>query len=272
MSLRELHYLSEMHVLVQCMPWRRFSRRHPGISPHQDLLTALSRHFKVRSVAASTAPAGRGRISFRSNQDEDFFPRKRVVWLALAAALFASLAPLPAASESPSLRPWIEPSPEGPQRTFSLDDLRGTPRDLQAFKGNVVLLHFFATWCEPCVRELSSLQKLASIARDKPLKIVAIDVAEVDLRVRAFFEKWPVDFPVLLDRDRAVTKAWQVSALPSTVVLAPDLTPRLFIEGDLDWSRPDVLTTIETLYPAATRDTEPITIQTINNPREETTR
>jgi hypothetical protein len=73
-------------------------------------------------------------------------------------------------------------------------------------------------------------------------------------------------------RDRAVTKAWQVSALPSTVVLAPDLTPRLFVEGDLDWSRSDVLATIATLYPAAARRTEPITIQTINNPRGETTR
>lgn len=163
---------------------------------------------------------------------------------------------------------WVEGTPP----SFSLDDLHGAPRDLQAFKGNVVLLHFFATWCEPCVRELTSLQKLTSITRDKPLKIVAIDVAEVDLRVRAFFEKLPVDFPVLLDRDRAVTKAWRVSALPSTVVLAPDLAPRLFIEGDLDWSRPDVLTTIETLYPATASHAEPITIQTINNPHKEMTR
>ncbi|MBN8986425.1 MAG: TlpA family protein disulfide reductase [Rhizobiales bacterium] len=190
------------------------------------------------------------------------------MWIALAAAFFIGLAPSPAASESPSLRPWTEGTP----RSFSLDDLHGTSRDRQTFKGNVVLLHFFATWCEPCVRELSSLQALTEIARDKPLKIVAVDVAEVDLRVRSFFEKLPVSFPVLLDRDRTVTKTWQISALPSTVVLASDLTPRLFIEGDLDWSRPDVLTTIEKLYPAATPNTEPITIQTINNPREETTR
>lgn len=180
------------------------------------------------------------------------------MWIAQAVALLISLAPFPAASESPALRPWTE----GAQRSFSLDDLRGVPRDLQDYKGQVVLLHFFATWCEPCVREITSLQTLTTIARGKPLKIVAIDVAEVDLRVRAFFDKLPVNFPVLLDRDRAVTKAWQVSALPSTFVLAADLTPRLFIEGDLDWSRPDVLTTIEALYP----------IQTTNNPREETTR
>lgn len=193
------------------------------------------------------------------------------MWAALAAAAFIGFLPGPAASESAPLRPWTEGAPS----SFSLDDLHGAPRDLQAFKGNVVLLHFFATWCEPCVREITSLQKLTSIARDKPLKIVAIDVAEVDLRVRGFFEKLPVDFPVLLDRDRAVTKAWHVSALPSTVVLAPDLTPRLFIEGDLDWSRPDVLTTIEALYPKAVGNTvspraSRITAQTINKPQEGT--
>jgi thiol-disulfide isomerase/thioredoxin len=131
--------------------------------------------------------------------------------------------------------------------------LHGSRRDLQAFAGQVVLVHFFATWCEPCVSEMTSLQQLATTARGKPLAILAVDVAEVDLRVRAFFEKHPVDFTVLLDRDRAVSKSWDVTALPTTFVLDANLAPKLFIEGDLDWSRPDVLTAIESLYPAADR-------------------
>lgn len=163
------------------------------------------------------------------------------------------------------------------KQAFLLDDLHGERRTLQAFAGNVVLVHFFATWCEPCVREMTSLQKLTDIAHGKPLTIIAIDVAEVDLRVRGFFEKRPVPFPVLLDRDRAVAKAWSVSALPSTFVLAPDLTPRLFIEGDLDWSRPDVVTAIEALYPTRTggaaQPTEPRTItRTTKHPLEEATK
>lgn len=112
-----------------------------------------------------------------------------------------------------------------------------------------MLLHFFATWCEPCVAEMASLQQLARRTRDRPLAILAINVAEVDLRVRAFFDRHPVDFPVVLDRDRAVTRAWGVSALPSTVVLDAGLQPRLVVEGDLDWSRPDIVATIEALYP-----------------------
>ncbi len=136
---------------------------------------------------------------------------------------------------------------------FSLDDLHGDRRDLQAFAGKVTLVHFFATWCEPCVREISSLQRLATATRDRPLAIIAVDVAEVDLRVRAFFEKHPVDFTVLLDRDRAVSKAWDITGLPTSFVLDAALTPRFFVEGDLDWSRPNVLAAIGSLYPTAGR-------------------
>lgn len=87
------------------------------------------------------------------------------------------------------------------------------------------------------------------MTRGQPLAVVAIDVAEIDLKVRAFFEKNPADFAVLLDRDRAIARSWKISALPSTVVLDPDLSPRLFVEGDLDWSRPDIITALKALYP-----------------------
>ena len=146
---------------------------------------------------------------------------------------------------------------EGNKPALLLDKLHGGQLALQSLRGNVVLVHFFATWCEPCVREISSLQKLAAATRGKPVAIVAVDVAEVDLRVRAFFANVPADFAVLLDRDRAVTKAWQVSSLPTTFVLDATLAPRLFVEGDLDWSRADILTTLKSLYPAVARDEPP---------------
>lgn len=158
--------------------------------------------------------------------------------------------PSPEAATAASLQTWAE----GDKPTWLLDKLHGGQLALQSLQGNVVLVHFFATWCEPCVREITSLQKLAAATRGKPVAIVAVDVAEVDLRVRAFFDKMPADFAVLLDRDRAVTKAWGVSALPTTFVLDAKLAPRLFVEGDLDWSHANILTTLESLYPTAGQD------------------
>jgi len=167
------------------------------------------------------------------------------------------IAPLAASGDSPAAPFTLAPWRGGELPAFTLDDLTGATRHAAAFKGRTVLVHFFATWCEPCVPELASLQRLAHAARDEPLAIVAIDVGEVDLRVRAFFDKRPVDFPVLLDRDRSVAKAWNITSLPTTFVLDATLQPRLFVEGDLDWSRPDIVSAIAALYPKRTRTDVP---------------
>jgi hypothetical protein len=74
---------------------------------------------------------------------------------------------------------------------------------------------------------------------------LAVNVAEVPARVRRFLDAAPVRFPVLLDTDRAVTKAWGVGILPTTFVLDRALVPRLFVEGDVDWTRADILAALE---------------------------
>jgi hypothetical protein len=80
------------------------------------------------------------------------------------------------------------------------------------------------------------------------VKVLAISVAEVDLSVRRFIEGTPVDYPVLLDRDSVVARAWKVATLPTTFVLDADLQPRLVVEAEFAWDRidpgklPDMLT------------------------------
>lgn len=128
---------------------------------------------------------------------------------------------------------------------LALSDLAGARHDLQQHAGRVVLVHFFATWCEPCREELSSLSGLAEQAGAPPLSILAVNVAEVPVRVARFLATQPVPFPVLLDADRSVTRAWGVRTLPTTFVLDRNLVPRLLAEGDLDWRRADILSAIE---------------------------
>jgi len=233
-------------------------------------------------VAAQTAPAGRG-LRIRQHKRDIFAQRgnafvRGAIYLRARSAstifTFQSIArfsiallgvacvlgyfAMPAATASSEAAPSSPPSSlkiwSGAEKpAFLLNDLQGGQRSLQTYAGKTVLVHFFATWCEPCVREMGSLQRLATATHRKPLVIVAIDVAEVDLRVRAFFARQPVDFAVLLDRDRKVSKSWDVASLPTTFILDATLTPRLFVEGDLDWSRPDVLAAIESLNPSAGR-------------------
>jgi hypothetical protein len=70
--------------------------------------------------------------------------------------------------------------------------------------------------------------------------IIGVDVAEVDIRVKRFFDASPVTFPIALDRDGAVAKAWGIDALPTTFVLGRDLIPKFHVQGDLDWNRPAI--------------------------------
>jgi len=99
---------------------------------------------------------------------------------------------------------------------------------------DAIVLHFFASWCEPCREELPALRRLSDRGAPR-LKVVAIAVADNDAPLRRVIEATGVTFPVLMDRDRAVARAWSISALPSTVILDSRHAPRLIVETDVAW-------------------------------------
>jgi peroxiredoxin len=123
----------------------------------------------------------------------------------------------------------------GDRPAFVLPDLNGVDIALRSQHSPVVLVHFFATWCEPCREELPALRRLVARSVDVGVTVLAVSVGEVDERVRRFFETLPVNFPVLLDRDRAIARAWQVNTLPTTFVLDGTHEPRLVVEGEFSW-------------------------------------
>jgi thiol-disulfide isomerase/thioredoxin len=158
---------------------------------------------------------------------------KAAAALCCAGAVFCC-AILALRAEAAELRRWSA----GAQPVFSLPTTTGAAVALEAARGHVVLVHFFATWCEPCREELPALNRLAARAGGN-VKVLAIAVADADQRVQRFFETTPVDFPVLLDRDRAVAKAWNVATLPTTFVLDAGLRPGFVVETDFAWDSLD---------------------------------
>jgi thiol-disulfide isomerase/thioredoxin len=179
---------------------------------------------------------------------------------ALAIFVAASL-PLRAANAA-ELQPWND----GRQPSFTLPDTDGAGVPLDTARGHVVLVHFFATWCAPCREELPALNRLAERANGS-VKVLAISVAEVDLWVRRFIQTVPVNFPIMLDRDRAVAKAWKVSTLPTTFVLDANLRPRLVVETDYAWDRVDPAKLADMLAIDA-REPAAATVKTTANPRQ----
>lgn len=163
--------------------------------------------------------------------------RRMLLFAALSLLLSVANKSFAVAAESQAkLSPWKD----GDKPVFTLDDIERRKVALDTQAGKVVLVHFFATWCEPCREELPALGRLVERTDPKQLSVLAISVAEPDSRVRTFIENFPVNFPILLDRDRTIAKSWDVYALPTTFVLDRELKPRFFVEIDYDWDKFDV--------------------------------
>ena len=102
---------------------------------------------------------------------------------------------------------------------FSLPDASGESVALADFKGQVVLINFWASWCGPCREEMPLLDELS--ARYAPLgfAMLGVNVEEDSSAANGFLSGTPVSFPVLYDRENTVSKLYDVIAMPSTVIV-----------------------------------------------------
>jgi thiol-disulfide isomerase/thioredoxin len=137
---------------------------------------------------------------------------------------------------------------------LSLPDLEGRERRLDEFKGKVVLVNFWASWCTPCIEEMPSLQRLEGLMRGKAFAVVGVNVAEAQRRVKAMVERLAIGFPVLLDSDNAVFHRWGGTVLPTTFVLDGEGLVRYVGRGPLEWDALDVVQTLERIGADAAAD------------------
>jgi thiol-disulfide isomerase/thioredoxin len=124
-----------------------------------------------------------------------------------------------------------------PAPALKLADLDGQVTDLAALRGRWAMVHFWASWCVPCRRELPAI---AAMARTKPetLALVMVNTAETDDEVFAFLTAVAPELTTLLDRDGQVTERWQPRGLPSTFFVDPQGRLRYLTLGGRPWDSP----------------------------------
>ena len=120
-----------------------------------------------------------------------------------------------------------------PAVDFSLPDLTGRTQTLSQYRGKVVLLNFWATWCKPCTTEMPAMQASYDRLRDKGLVVLAINELEDTPKVVEHIQTYGHTFPVLMDSDNRVANLYGVVGLPVSVFIDETGTIREYIKGGL---------------------------------------
>jgi thiol-disulfide isomerase/thioredoxin len=152
--------------------------------------------------------------------------------LGVAAAAGASLCLSGRGMAAHVVKPWPEARPVP---DLELADLDGKPWKLGTHAGKVVVLNFWATWCEPCRIEMPSLEAMAVKFKPNGLVVCAINYKEPAEKIRQYLEKNPFKATVLLDPDGDATSDWTPRVFPSSVLIGRNGKPTSVVVGDLDW-------------------------------------
>ncbi len=126
------------------------------------------------------------------------------------------------------------PAPE-----LELSNMNGKVFNLDESRGHWVFVHFWASWCGPCRREMPAIQRMAEHLQDTPLEIVLINTAETDDTVFTFLGIVAPALDTLMDRDGLVTERWQPRGLPATFLVDPQGRVRYQALGGRPWDKPE---------------------------------
>ena len=116
---------------------------------------------------------------------------------------------------------------------FQLTDLDGKPNSLSQYRGKIVLLNFWATWCKPCTTEMPAMQASFDRLRDQGFVVLAINELEDDARVREHIKTYGHTFTVLMDPDNQVANQFGVYGLPVSVFIDQQGKVQEYIKGGL---------------------------------------
>ncbi len=148
----------------------------------------------------------------------------------------------PACSDTPTKPEVGQQAPD-----FALRGLDGREVRLSDFRGKVVFLNLWATWCPPCRQEMPSMVRLYEQMQARGVEILAVSEDHDLEALRAFLRSYGVTFPVLLDPDKAVYNLYRATGVPETHLINRDGVLEASRIGPFDWTAPEVVATLERL-------------------------
>jgi peroxiredoxin len=153
------------------------------------------------------------------------------------SAVFVGLVLLAALTALPAFDGWSMgsrvPTVGMQAEDFLLTDLEGKSQSLSQYRGKIVLLNFWATWCKPCTTEMPAMQASFDKLHDKGFVVIAVNELEDDARVREHIKQYGHTFPVLMDRDNKVANQFGVFGLPVSIFIDQEGRMQEYFKGGL---------------------------------------
>ncbi len=175
--------------------------------------------------------------------------RRAPLFLALAVGLVAVAAGFWAARSDRG----VPVRAGAPAPGFELPALDGDPIDLASYRGRVVFVNFWATWCAPCKEEAPALQRLHErlAAEGFAVLAISIDTSAERAEVERFRDEFALGFPILLDPEKAAYEAYQVYGVPETFLIDPAGRVAERFVGPRAWDDPRYARAVRRLAAAA---------------------
>jgi thiol-disulfide isomerase/thioredoxin len=161
------------------------------------------------------------------------------------------------ATHATDLREFTEDRPTPP---LELADRHGKTYSLADYRGKVVLVNFWASWCTPCIQEIPELIRLAEILEDRPFVILAVNVGESKRKLPGFITAMEKRMVCPMDTESTAFKQWEGIGLPSTFVLDGSGRIRYEAYGPVNWDADYIVEALTELMeedPAVTGSTNP---------------
>ena len=143
--------------------------------------------------------------------------------------------------------PLLAAAPGAPAPPFSLGARTGGDVSLAQYKGQVVMLNFWASWCGPCRQEMPLLESIYKKYNKMGFTMLGVNVEPNSQAANDWLKATPVSFPILYDRDSKVSKLYDVAGMPSTVIIDRNGKLRVLHRGYKPGDENEYLDSIRTL-------------------------
>lgn len=141
--------------------------------------------------------------------------------------------PITEAAEQPCF--CMQPEKPTQSKGFEFTDLDGKKIALEDYKGRVVLIHFWATWCPACTSEIPALNALREKFKHSGLVIIAI-AEDSQKKVEPFVKNLDMKYPIIIDQQRELMRSYHIRALPYSILINKNGNINCMATGARDWT------------------------------------